>query len=90
MKADGKAGEASETPNSEFTQEEWKKVQQLPWDWDTCEMPRLNHLTKNLPGKILGSRQQPLTEQAAGSVSQITDDQLDRFIWETPKVELQI
>jgi len=87
MKADGKAGEASETPNSEFTQEEWKKVQQFPWDWDTCEMPRLNHLTKNLPGKISGSRQQPLTEQAAGSVSQITDDQLDRFIWETPKVE---
>jgi hypothetical protein len=87
MKADGKAGEASETPNAEFTEDEWKKVQQLPWDWDTCEMPRLNHLTKSLPGKIPGSRQQPLTEQAAGSVSRITDDQLDRFIWETPAVE---
>ena len=87
MKADGKAGEASETPNAEFTRDEWKKVQQLPWDWDTCEMPRLNHLTKSLPGKIPGSRQKPLIEQAAGSVSRITDDQLDRFIWETPTVE---
>lgn len=57
-----------------------------PWDWDTCEMPRLNHLTKSLPGKIPGTRQQPLTEQAAVSVSRITDDQLDRFIWETPTV----
>jgi len=87
MKTGGKAGEAAETPNAEFTEDEWKKIQQLPWDWDTCEMPRLNHLTKSLPGKIPGTRQQPLTEQAAGSVSRITDDQLDRFIWETPTVE---
>jgi len=87
MKADGKAGEASETPNTEFTEDEWKKVQQLPWDWDTCEMLRLNHLLKSLPGKIPGTRQQPLTEQAAVSVSRITDDNLDRFIWETPMVE---
>ena len=87
MKADGNAAKISETPIAEFTQDEWKKVRQLPWDWDTCEMPRLNHLLKSLPGKIPGTRQQPLTEQADGSVSRITDDRLDRFIWETPTVE---
>jgi hypothetical protein len=87
MKADGMAGKISETPSAEFTEDEWKKVQQLPWDWDTCEMPRLNHLTKSLPRKIPGTRKQPLTEQAAESVGRITDDQLDRFIWEMPTVE---
>ena len=87
MKADGKAGKASETPSAKFTEDEWKKIRQLPWDWDMCEMPRLDHLLKSLPGKIQGTRQQPLTEQAAGSVSRITDDQLDRIIWEMPTVE---
>jgi len=87
MKADGKAGEASEAPKAEFTRDEWKKVQWFPWDWDTSEMPRLNHLLKSLPGKLPGTRQQPLTEQAAEHVSRITDDKLDRFIWETPTVE---
>jgi len=87
MQPDGKAGKASEAPTSEFTDDEWKKVRQLPWDWDTCEMPRLNNLLKGLPGKIPGTRQQPLTELASESVSHITDDQLDRFIWETPAVE---
>ena len=87
MKADGKAGKASETPSAEFTEDEWKKVRQFPWDWDTCEMPRLNQLLKNLPGKIYGTRQQPLTKQTAGSVSRTTDERLDRFIWEMPTVE---
>jgi len=87
MKADGKAGKTSEAPTAEFTDDEWKKIQQLPWDWDTCEMPRLNNLLKGLPGKIPGTRQQPLTEQAAEAVEGITDDQLDRFIWEIPVVE---
>jgi hypothetical protein len=87
MKADGKADKASEVPNAEFTNNEWSKIKQLSWDWDTCEMPRLNHLLKNLPGKVPGTRQQPLNEHAKESISLITDDQLDRFIWETPKVE---
>jgi len=87
MQSDGRAGKASEAPTAEFTDDEWKKVRQLPWDWDTCEMSRLNNLLKGLPGKIPGTRQQPLTEHASESVSRITDDQLDIFIWETPAVE---
>ena len=51
-------------------------------------MPRLNHLLKGLPNKIPGTRQQPLTKQAAGTVDQITNNQLDRFIWEIPNVEI--
>ena len=88
MQRDGKAGKASETLTAEFTDDEWKKVRRLSWDWDTCEMPRLNNLLKGLPGKISGTRQQPLTEHASGSIGGITDDQLYRFIWETPAVEL--
>ena len=87
MKGDGKAGKVSEIPSVEFTEDEWSKVQKLPWDWDMCEMSRLNHLLKSLPGKIPGTRQQPLTEGAAESVNRITDEQLDRFIWEIPTVE---
>jgi len=89
MKADGKASKAFEIPTAKFTDDEWSKIKLLPWDWDTCGMPRLNHLLKGLPGKIQGTRQQPLTEQAEKSVSLITDEQLDRFIWETPTVEFE-
>ena len=87
MKADGRADKASESPAAKFTDDEWNKIRQLPWDWDMCGMPRLNHLLNSLPGKIPGTSQQPLTEYAAEAVSRITDDQIDRFIWETPIVE---
>ena len=87
MKADGNASKVSEVPAAHFTDDEWKKIRQLPWDWDTCETPRLNNLLKSLPGKIPGTRQQPLTESAAETVDRITDAELDRFVWETPKVE---
>jgi hypothetical protein len=87
MKADGRAGKRSEPLTNSFGDDEWRKVQQLRWDWDTLEMPRLNHLLKNLPGKIPGTRRQPLTEQARRLVSRITNDELDRFIWETRTIE---
>ncbi|HIJ51706.1 MAG TPA: PQQ-binding-like beta-propeller repeat protein [Planctomycetes bacterium] len=81
------AGKASEPPNATLTDSEWKKVQQLPWDWDMLGMSRLNHLLESLPGKIPGTRQQPLTQQASGLVDDITDAELDRFIWEVPAVQ---
>jgi hypothetical protein len=87
MKAAGDAAKVSEVPTANFTDAEWKKIKQLPWDWDTCETPRLNNLLNGLPGKVPGTRQQPLTESAAEAVERVTDDQLDRFIWETPTVE---
>jgi hypothetical protein len=87
MQAGGKPARESEPPAAKLGLEEWKKAQQLPWDWDTLEMPRLNHLLKGFPAAIPGTRRQPLTNEAAQSVSRITDDELDRFIWETPTVE---
>ncbi|MBN2594463.1 MAG: PQQ-like beta-propeller repeat protein [Sedimentisphaerales bacterium] len=87
MKTGGNASKVSEVPAADFTDDEWKKIQQLPWDWDTGETPRLNNLRKSLPGKVPGTRQQPLTESVAEAVGRIADDELDRFIWETPTVE---
>jgi hypothetical protein len=87
MNPAGKAAKQSQLPITTLTDDEWKKIQQLPWDWDTLEMNRLNHILKNLPGKIPGTRQQPLLDQASQQVSQITDVELDRFIWEVPIVK---
>jgi len=84
-----RAGKASEPPNATLTDSVWKKVQQLPWDWDMLEMSRLNHLLKGLPGTIPGTRQQPLTQQASGLVDDITDAELDRFIWEVPVIQFK-
>jgi hypothetical protein len=88
MKSGGKAGESSEPLAAEFSKEEWAKIRQLPWDWDTLEMPRLNHVLKSTPDTIAGTRQQPLTEQAAKLVGPITDEELDRFIWDEPAFKL--
>jgi len=87
MDATGQAGKGSQPSTVVFTDDEWKKIQQFPWDWDTLEMNRLNHVLKTLPGKIPGTRQQPLSDQASQQVSKITDAELDRFIWEVPTVK---
>jgi len=87
MDATGQAGKGSQPSIAVFTDDEWKKIQQIPWDWDTLEMSRLNHVLKSLPGKIPGTRQQPLSEQASELVERITDVELDRFIWEVHAVK---
>jgi hypothetical protein len=87
MQAEGGAAKTSEPPNDKLKDSEWKKVQQLPWDWDMLGMNRLNHLQKSLPGKIPGTSQQPLTQQASGRVDDIKDAELDRFIWEAPNIQ---
>jgi hypothetical protein len=79
-------GAASKETNllpEDLTDEEWKVVQDFPWDWDSLEARRLNHLLAALPGKVPGTRQSPLTADAAKKVAQITDPELDRIIWET-------
>jgi hypothetical protein len=87
MSPNGVAAQESQPPSDKLTDEEWAKVQELPWDWDTLQFPRLNHVLTALPGKVQGTAQQPLTEQAAERVSLISDGELDRFIWETRIVE---
>ncbi len=89
MKAGGRAGKGSEPPTAKLTDSEWKKVQKLPWEWDMLEMSRLNHVLKSLPGKIPGTRRQPFTQKASEFVDDITDAELDRFIWEVPVIQFQ-
>jgi hypothetical protein len=84
MQAGGQAAQTSKPPADELTEQQWQKVQQLPWDWDTLGMPRLGHVLKALPKTIPGTRQQPLGEKARAAVAVIPDAELDRFIWEAP------
>ena len=89
MKSDGRAGKSTELPMAKLTDSEWEKIQQLPWEWDMLEMGRLNHVLKSLPGKVPGTRQQPLTQKAANAISDITNSELDRFIWEVPIIKFR-
>jgi hypothetical protein len=69
---------------AELTAEEWARVQALPWDWDTLRISRLRHLLESLPGKVPGTRDAPLEEDAARAVAGLTDAEIDRFIREAP------
>jgi hypothetical protein len=89
MKPGGRAGKPSEAPDATLTDNEWKKVQQLPWDWDTLGMSRLNHVLKSLPGEIPGTRRLPIEKQASKLVNAITDTEFDRFIWEVPSLKFE-
>jgi len=87
MSPTGMASGESQPLSAKLIDEEWVKVQDLPWDWDTLQFPRLNHVLAALPGKIPGTVQLPLTEEAAERVGRISDEELDRFIWEARRVE---
>src|SRR5262249_19102346 len=82
-----KAGGATNWPArvaaEKLSDEEWRQVQQLPWDWDTLQLPRLTHVLEALPGKVPGTWQQPLTNEAAKALTALEDADLDRIVWET-------
>ncbi len=84
MQPGGGAAKASPVPRARLTPDEWRRVQDLPWDWDTLGMPRLDHVLAALPGKVPGTRMQPLAAEAATAAAKIADGELDRFIWEAP------
>lgn len=87
MNPGGRDLPASKPPADKLTDEQWKKVQDMPWDWDTLGMSRLGHVLKALPGQVAGTRQAPLMDQATAAIAKIADAELDRFIWEQPRVE---
>lgn len=64
-----------------LTDEEWRRVQSLPWDWDTLETERLRSVLASLPGPVPGTRRKPLTDEAAEAAA-IGDAALDAFIWQ--------
>lgn len=78
------AEEGSEPPAERLTPQQWEKVRQLPWDWDTLGTPRLGRVMKALPGEVPGTLGRPLSEEAKAAVAAVSDADLDRFIWETP------
>jgi hypothetical protein len=65
----------------ELTAQEWQRLQDLPWDWDTLGTPRLKNLLEALPGKVPGTLQAPLTAEAEKTVAAIPDTALEELIW---------
>lgn len=88
MDPNGKAGGKSDIPFATLTESEWNKVEDMPWDWDTLQMPRLAHVQKGLPATVPGTRQAPLTEEAAERAGRIADSELDQFIWDIPSAKV--
>jgi hypothetical protein len=84
MAPGGKAGQESPVPSAKLTDQEWARVQELPWDWDVLGFKRLSHVLDALPGRVPGTAGNPLTNQAKERVSRIPDSELDRFIQESP------
>jgi len=82
MRADGRAHDTARMTIEKLTSEDWQRLQQQPWDWDTLDMPRLDHVLEVLPGSVPGTCRQPLSAQATQRVAEISDGELDRFIWE--------
>src|SRR5439155_26536673 len=70
-------------PGPQLTAEEWRRVQELPWDWDTLNTPRLKNVLEALPGTVPGTVAAPLTAEAERRVGAITDGDLDEFIWKS-------
>lgn len=78
----GMASEETALLPETLTEEEWRQVQNRPWDWDTLEFRRLDHLLDALPGGVPGTRRNPLTNEAVQAAA-ITEADLDRIIWES-------
>jgi hypothetical protein len=68
-------------PAPKLTNEEWRRIQAMPWDWDTLATPRLTNFLAALPGQVPGTLAAPLTAEAEQTVGAIPDGALDGFIW---------
>jgi hypothetical protein len=65
----------------QLSADEWQRVQELPWDWDTLATPRLKNLLEALPGSVPGTTAAPLTTAAERAVAGLTDSVLDESVW---------
>ncbi len=81
MQPGGKASEKVAEPSEKLTDEEWKKICTLKWDWDSLKMPRLKVTLEGVEPQVAAL---PLFS-ASANVSTPTDADLDKIIWETPK-----
>jgi len=81
MKAGAVAPKKAPLKASQPSDQEWKKIQELSWDWDSLATPRLKNLPESLPEPVPGTTAAPLTTNAETQGARITDAELDEFIW---------
>ena len=81
MKAGASPSKKPQTKITQPSDEEWKNIQGLPWDWDSLATPRLKNLLESLPGPVPGTIAAPLTAQAEMHVAEIPDSDFEEFIW---------
>lgn len=79
MSADGKASQESQPPSGGLSDEQWRRVRGS-LDWDTLQSPRLTSVLASLPGKA------PTTLEQIEPESLVSDDDLDRIIWQARAV----
>src|SRR4030095_767115 len=65
-----------EIKKEKLTAEDWRKIGEMKWDWDTLGMPRVNHVMVDVPQKVAGTRENPKLDEAKAGVAKIMDDQL--------------
>lgn len=86
MQKDGKASERGPEPKEKFTAAQWDWVKrQGKWDWDTLGIDRLKSTVATFPEKVPGTTAAPLTGEAKAAVAKISDDELDKIIFERLK-----
>lgn len=79
MAKEGDAGGRAEPPTAKISDGQWKKIQDQKWDWDILEMARLKVTLEGLPGRVAGTRLNPL---AGGA--KIEDAEMDGLILTEP------
>ena len=85
MSPGGRAAKQAPPPAAPLADDEWKKVRDMPWDWDLLATPRLKNVLEALPGRVPGTRQEPLRGEADAALAKVNDADLDKFVWEARK-----
>jgi hypothetical protein len=84
----GTAHERAAPPQDRLAKGQWQIVRDRKWDWDMLAMPRLNHVVPaDSPEVPWGTLQRPNTSAAQEAVARIDDRELERIMWDVPRVE---
>jgi hypothetical protein len=88
MSPTGAAHEKNPPVTPSLNAQEWKQIQEMPWDWDLVQSGRVRRFVQEfLPEAVPGSRERPLSKESRARLRKITDQELDRFVWEIPGKE---
>jgi hypothetical protein len=75
--------DAQEILKEKLTPEDWPKITEQKWDWDTIDTARLRGTLTGLPQQPAGTRANPATPDPA-ALAAITDEKLDALILDPP------